>query len=524
MTLMKQAFFMVAVISFIAMMNIQFVAEPKAETRSIYIRPSGEVEGTDKILWENGVYLLTANLVNETVVVERSHIIIDGCGHEIQGLGSGAGFRLVDLKNVTIENVHVQSFFFGFYCKNTTGCFLRENTATNNHYGVYLYDSNDDIVLGNRFSWNEHGISLYRSADNALIGNNVTANGDGVILSSSLKTILSENLLVKNTYSMHVWGSELIHFIHSIDVSNRVDGKPMYYLINQSNITLTQATHPTVGFLALINSTFATIKNLTLTGNKQGLLLAYTTNLTVLCCRVTANGEGISLYHSSHNMIYCNEIKDNALSIRVRNSNSNTFFRNNLINNNKSVSVYESVNTWDNGVEGNFWGINTLFDSNHDGISDAPHELLENNTDHYPLMARNTCYYAEEDKSVNVISNFNIEDCHFNDAITLRVSGEETLGFCRVSIPHSLINVSDLFVVIDGGVTSPLYLNYSLHDNGTHRWIYFAFENSPHEIQIIQEFPIPTLFLILTLTLPLLCKRKHRKSFNCSRDLQCHGT
>jgi hypothetical protein len=41
-------------------------------------------------------------------------------------------------------------------------------------------------------------------------------------------------------------------------------------------------------------------------------------------------------------------------------------------------------------------------------------------------------------------------------------------------------------VTINGA--KPLYWNYALYDNGTHRWIYFAYEHSTKEIVIEQVF------------------------------------
>jgi hypothetical protein len=67
-------------------------------------------------------------------------------------------------------------------------------------------------------------------------------------------------------------------------------------------------------------------------------------------------------------------------------------------------------------------------------------------------------------------------------------------------------------VTIDG--VEPYYVNYTLYDNGTHRWIYFSYQHSALEIIIIPEFPsflILPLFMIATLLAALVCKRKKRE-------------
>jgi hypothetical protein len=57
----------------------------------------------------------------------------------------------------------------------------------------------------------------------------------------------------------------------------------------------------------------------------------------------------------------------------------------------------------------------------------------------------------------------------------------------------------------------PYYVNYTLYDNSTHRWIYFNYEHSKLEIIMIPEFPsflILPLFMIATLLAVTVYKKK----------------
>ena len=86
----------------------------------------------------------------------------------------------------------------------------------------------------------------------------------------------------------------------------------------------------------------------------------------------------------------------------------------------------------------------------------------------------------------------------------------QSFGFCRVSIPKGLIS-PPYTVVIDDDLTEVFYFNDTLYDNGTHRWIYFAYEHSMREVNIIPEFPailISSLFMIATFQAVLVYKRK----------------
>jgi len=59
----------------------------------------------------------------------------------------------------------------------------------------------------------------------------------------------------------------------------------------------------------------------------------------------------------------------------------------------------------------------------------------------------------------------------------------------------------------------PYYVNYNLADNGTHRWIYIAYEHSTLEITIIPEFP-SNIILTLLATTTLLTAIFHKKHTN----------
>jgi len=96
------------------------------------------------------------------------------------------------------------------------------------------------------------------------------------------------------------------------------------------------------------------------------------------------------------------------------------------------------------------------------------------------------------------------------------MTSNQTSGFCRVTIPHTLMNVTNIEVIIDNDTTPLLYHNYTLYDNGTHRWIYFSYPHSIREIDIIPEFPsflILPLFMIATLLAVIIYKRKHSTQF-----------
>lgn len=228
--------------------------------------------------------------------------------------------------------------------------------------------------------------------------------------------------------------------------------------------------------------------------------------------------DGIGLLSSNNSIVIGNTVINNTLfGIWVDSSNHNTIYNNNIIENGIQATSNSFPNTWDSGVEGNFWSNYSGADSNYDGIGDSPYIIDLNNTDNYPLVGRFSSFTTSLEENVNVISNSTIEDFEYfepNTTIRMHVSNmteNQTFGFCRVRIPHTLMNASNISVVIDSGSSPVQYHNYSLYDNGTHRWIYFSYAHSALELSIIPEFPsllILSLFMLATPLVVIILRRK----------------
>lgn len=252
-------------------------------------------------------------------------------------------------------------------------------------------------------------------------------------------------------------------------------------------------------------------------------------------CRISGNNVSNTHYYgiglistavhgASNNTFTGNSIIDNPIGIHIADQDCqyNIFYHNNIVNNTNQMAYFGRRNSLDNGMEGNYWSNYDGTDLDNDGIGDNATDLGDN----YPLMGVFSSFNTSLGKHMNVISNSTIESFQYfesNSTIKMYVSGEEGFGFCRVSIPHALMNVSSISVVIDDGLTPVLYHNYTLYDNGTHRWIYFAYEHLTHEIDIIPEFPLTMiipLFMAAT-TLAVMFFRKRRqgacKSHLCQR-------
>jgi len=195
--------------------------------------------------------------------------------------------------------------------------------------------SDNNTIIGNNITKNTGGIRLRASWYNTLNANSVTDNsGNGIHMETASQNILRDNILAGNEYNFGVFTFydevRLSTYTQDIDTSNTVNGKPIYYLVNQRDLLIDSFD---IGYLALINCTNIHIRNVTLTDNGQGLLLAFTTNSTIENVTIANNNVGIHVLSSDVNLITVSTITNNAFGISLYRSSSNNITKNTLTNN-----------------------------------------------------------------------------------------------------------------------------------------------------------------------------------------------
>jgi parallel beta-helix repeat protein len=637
----------IAVMAILAFLTVPSGLTSRVQTigtdGTIYIRADGSIDPPTALIQRiDDLYILNGSITTtaDGIAIERNNMTLDGAGYLIQGTGTGTGIDLTERSNVTVKNMKVDSFYHGielFNSENNTvagnvisiinwngiglsyssnNTIVRNNMTQCQYYGIGLDNSPSNTISENNMINNDGGLYFDWSSHNTVIGNNVTANsGNGIRLQDAEYNLLRNNVIAHNTYNFEVFGELLPQVTHEIDRSNTVNGKPIYYLINQSDSTVPVDA----GFIALVNCTRMLVQNLSLTDNGKGILVAATTNSTITdnniadnACglwifnstsntihrnHITTNSfygiysvyssnnsisanqiekssiTGVSLYFSDNNTLCGNQMTGNLRGMQASGSHnsifgnyitandedglllsgffSNCIAGNNIAGNGCGIELYDSANSsiynnnfmnnavhvnnhapsnvdfWDDGYPsgGNYWQgyhgtdlYSGIYQSepDSDGIADAPRTIDANNTDNYPLMGPFSNFNTSLGYDVNVVSNTTIESFEyfeFSGTFRIRVSNStanQTTGFCRVSIPHALMNVSSISVIIDDGLTPVLYENYALYDNGTHRWIYFTYPHSAHKIDIIPEFStvIMTLILLIATPFAVIVRRK----------------
>ena len=431
---------------------------PPNHASGIFIRSDGSVDpSTAPIQRVGDVYTFTGD-VSVGIAVQRSDVIIDGNGYRLIGGSGGTGFYLQSVNNVTVQNVNIQGFNSGFYLYHTNSSIVKRNKVTGNGIvvtqrscynqiventvtggGVSLNFGNDNIVLNNnvggisivfstsitvgnnRIADDERvdvellytdvggGISVDNSGNCNIFGNTIERKIVGINIWHCTNLIFSNNTLKDNQVGFKLWGCDLQHNLHSIDTTNTVNGKPVYFLVNQSDFQV-----PTnAGWIAAVNCANITVENWASTPNWDSILFIETSHSKILNSKLTGNFNAIRFDSVSNCIISGNLIDNNgyaafyfegAVDCTITENNvvdnfcffniwhdsaNNTFFHNNFIGNwTGSPGDRDSQNFWDNGLEGNYWEEYTGKDANGDGICDTPYVIdnYSNSVDRYPLM------------------------------------------------------------------------------------------------------------------------------------------
>ena len=367
----------------------------------IYIRPDGSIDPpTAPIRRDGDLYILTDNITSDGIVIERNNMTLDGATYMVRGSGSGVGFLLSGINNVTIRNADVRDFGYGIYISSSSFNMVLGNDITENDWdgigiygpsnnntisgnniagndwnGVWLYgqSSNNNTISGNNMTRNSRdGILISRSSDNDILTNNITENGgDGIELYESSNNNISRNHIANNTYG---------HGIKAIRSSDNNDISGNNISNNREGIAVTGSSD--------------TVSGNNIMANNQDGMCFYGSHSSIFGNNVSNNANGIHLYGASNNNISNNHVANHNYGILTTHSSTdNLICHNNFVNNSYQAYSYATTNFWDDGYPsgGNYWSnyeerYPEAQELDGSGIWDTPYVIDENNQDNYPLM------------------------------------------------------------------------------------------------------------------------------------------
>ncbi len=331
----------------------------------------------DTILVRPGVYL-------ENLTISRPIRLI-GSGPDITVIRSSTDWGPI---RILSDDVEVRG--------------LRIRATGTASYAIFMFGARDCRIEANKIEGRPLWIQASRNI--SIYDNVVTSGGWGVRLAGSSHCTLRNNTIASSQMGVSVTGYPLENFVHDIDASNTVDGKPIRYLLNKKDLKIDADTFDGIGYLGIVNSTRVSAQSIAMRNLGEGLLLAHSRECTISDVLLVNNNEGLAIHYSTDCLVTGSEIRTNGNGIRLQYSERIRLERNNIVDNrghgivchesshntvsennfvrNKANALSTPGNTWD----GNYWSDYTGQDLDHDGIGDVPYLIGPSAVDNHPLM------------------------------------------------------------------------------------------------------------------------------------------
>ena len=229
---------------------------------------------------------------------------------------------------------------------------MNNKDSLSNLICIYVYSSKNKIN-NNIISKYEFGIYLKDEVNN---GNVYTGNN------------FSNNKISNCNYGIYIRANANNNVIFNNELVDNTDGMNLYYSVNNSII----------GNLAHSNTLYGIFLNLYSDGNKV---------IRNVC---TENRYGIRFKSVSYNEIFLNRLENNVYGLySCCGACDNIIYKNTFIDNKWNASD-SFVNSWDNGVEGNYWEEYTKLYPNATKVGNhwsVPYDIQGgDNNDNYPLV------------------------------------------------------------------------------------------------------------------------------------------
>jgi len=418
---------------------------------TIYIRADGSVEpiGAPISSLDNVTYTFTGNIINDSIVIEKDDIVIDGMGYTLNGMNSiSYGIYMAGRDNVTVKNMKIEAFTYSCVrldmCNRSAITRINMTTPTLGGFAIILYYSHYNTVCRNNLTASECAILLnggsnndiyentiikggtvsgvfcagiqlegsgvnnvhdnlivenggqsivVHASTNNVYRNNITRSAHGIVLTGAANNTVSENIvrdcsyvgiliwqsgnnilrnnvMINNTYNFGLWSEPYVNepyygLLNDVDVSNTVNGKPVYYWIDEHDADIPHDA----GTVILINCTNIRMDNLALGNNLQGAYLYYSNDCTISRSNITRTGTesyyggGVVLRYSSGNSISENYFGNrNYYDVNIYSSNNNNVSKN-IIRDSDNTGIYVIQNSNSNRI-----CENTIANSNYQGM------------------------------------------------------------------------------------------------------------------------------------------------------------
>ncbi|RLF51236.1 MAG: hypothetical protein DRN11_03155, partial [Thermoplasmata archaeon] len=372
----------------------------------------------------------------------------------------------VNISGLTVKGAGI--IYAGIYVDHAEHCNISHINATNNIYGIYLDNSDNNTIINSTAFFNDYyGIYLVHSDYNVITKNNFSYNDDGIYLYYSNHNVLENNTAMENNN----WDVNIYLASYNMIENTTGSGKrPIAYY--DSNVNIANATFSE---LILWNADYSVIKNITIEGSSlldnNGIIISDTdyvnltdinssnncygvwlkdshhNNLTNLTC--TRGDTGIYLFTSNYNKISNSNFSNNEVGIYMNgyHQNHNSFSNNTAIDEMYSAFSADDdshYNTVENlTIASYITTISFTFDNGISirGVDEAPpNPAGMEDVGKYVNITRKT-----ENSWINISIYYEDDDLEFVKENTLRIWRYDGTTWEMVSQPNN-VNVGGNYV------------------------------------------------------------------------------
>lgn len=300
---------------------------------NIIIDKSVQISGED-----NPVIDLEFN--NQGFVIKKDNVIIRG----------------LEIRNISVSYVKDLS---ALKVENSSGCKIENNFFYNTFFAVYLGNSDNCLIKGNKIqgfaqteSSSGNGIHLWKCSNIRIENNETSGHRDGIYFEFVTKSHIINNHSHNNLrYGLHFMFSDSNSYRKNVFSENGAGVAVMY----TKNIIMEENTFVENWGPA-----------------SYGILLKDISRSIIRRNKFIKNTIGIFMEGSDKMNIEENEFRDNGYAVKVfGNCSSDTLIRNNFLGNTFDISTNSSRN--ENIYSGNYWDKYRGYDMNKDNTGDVPY-------------------------------------------------------------------------------------------------------------------------------------------------------
>ncbi len=238
-------------------------------------------------------------------------------------------------------------FHAGIKLANVTNGMIQNNTIVNNTLGIYADHLCKDITIAENNLLNNIGEAIYLMGEYFTIAENVMEKSGIRIHGDLLKTLTNSKT-------------------HNIATTNTLNGKTIYYLVNETGVASSIFSAGEPGQVLAVNVNSSTFSGLDMEGGSIAFQLIYCEDNIIsendfTLVRGTTIGAGILIEGGRNNTITKNNFTNCRDGIRVSRTTDTIITENNFLNNTAGVHGYKiTIEEYNNTIDSNYFNGNVL--------------------------------------------------------------------------------------------------------------------------------------------------------------------